>query len=227
MKKRQALGAVRLRRVRSSVRRACANELPDGCLRCGRRRFRRCIAVTCDVVAKSRNGARSAAREVISVDTRPGQSTLSAMACDGSRYTGVGTTTEPKSERISLVGANTRASGAGMPHDDIVFNPIAWKDARAEGALLRVLVMTQTPNVTRALPPVVWSARGSGYRTNNYIRSNPYRTVRLKTYHLLSQLPRGLQGNRISRWTEIFVQGLCCSHPDTRLHPGLHPGRDW
>ena len=67
---------------------------------------------------------------------------------------------------------------------------------------------TQTPNVTRALPPVVWSARGSGYRTNNYIRSNPYRTVRLKTYHLLSQLPRGLQGNRISDRTEIFVQAL-------------------
>ena len=70
---------------------------------------------------------------------------------------------------------------------------------------------TQTPNVTRALPPVVWSARGSGYRTNNYIRSNPYRTVRLKTYHLLSQLPRGLQGNRISDRTEIFVQALHCS----------------
>ena len=88
-----------------------------------------------------RRSARSAAREVISVDTRPGQSTLSAMACDGSSYIGVGTTTEPKSERISLVGANTRASRAGMPHDDIVLNPIVWNDARTEGALLRVLIL--------------------------------------------------------------------------------------
>ena len=185
------------------------------------------MAVTYDVAAKSCNGARSAAREVISVDIRPGQSTLSGTACEGSSYIGVGITTEPKSERITLVGANTRASRAGMQHDDIVLNPIVWKDARTEGALLRVLILTQTPKVTRALPPVVWSARGSGYRTDNYIRSNPYRTVRLKTYHLLSQLPRGLQGNRISRRPEIFVQALCCSHPDTRLHPCLHIGRDW
>lgn len=47
--------------------------------------------------------------------------------------------------------------------------------------------------MTRALPPEVWSARGSGDRTDyNTTRSrrDPSQTERLKTYHLLSQLPR-------------------------------------
>ena len=84
---------------------------------------------------------RSAGEQVISVDIRPGLSTLRGMACEGSSYIGVGITTEPKSERIILVGDNTPASSAGMQHDDIVLNPIVWKDGHTEGALLRVLIL--------------------------------------------------------------------------------------
>lgn len=84
---------------------------------------------------------RSAGEQVISVDIRPGLSTLRGMACEGSSYIGVGITTEPKSERVILVGDNTPASRAGLQHDDIVLNPIVWKDGHTEGALLRVLIL--------------------------------------------------------------------------------------
>ena len=86
---------------------------------------------------------RSAGEHVISVDIRPGLSTLSGMACDGSSYIGVGITTEPRSERIILVGENPPASRAGLQHDDIVLNPIVWKNGHTEGALLRVRVLRQ------------------------------------------------------------------------------------
>ena len=84
---------------------------------------------------------RSAGEQVIPVDIRPGLSTLRGTACEGSSYIGVGITTEPKSERIILVGDNTPASRAGMQHDDIVLNPVVWKDGHTEGALLRVLIL--------------------------------------------------------------------------------------
>ena len=110
------------------------------------------VRVTADLVKpsqpsveqeKTADKLRSAGEQVISVDIRPGLSTLSGIACEGSSYIGVGITTRPKSERIILVGENTPASRAGMQHDDIVLNPIVWKVAHTEGALLRVRVLRQ------------------------------------------------------------------------------------
>ena len=108
------------------------------------------VRVTADLVTPSQPSVeqettadklRSAGEQVVSVDIRPGLSTLSGMACEGSSYIGVGITTEPKSERVILVGDNTPASRAGLQHDDIVLNPIVWKDGHTEGALLRVLIL--------------------------------------------------------------------------------------
>ena len=108
------------------------------------------VRVTADLVKplqpsagqeKTADKLRSAGEQVISVDIRPGLSTLRGMACEGSSYIGVSITTEPKSERIILVGDNTPASSAGMQHDDIVLHPIVWKDGHTEGALLRVLIL--------------------------------------------------------------------------------------
>lgn len=79
---------------------------------------------------------------IVNVDIRPGLST-SGLACAGSSYVGVGVTAEPGSERIILVGDNTPASRAGLQHDDIVLNPIVWRDAHREGALLHVLVLRE------------------------------------------------------------------------------------
>ena len=82
----------------------------------------------------------SAGEQIVQVDIRPGPS-MRGLVCEGSSYVGVGVTVEPGSERIILVGEDTPASRAGLQHDDIVVNPAVWRDARREGALLRVMVL--------------------------------------------------------------------------------------
>ena len=79
---------------------------------------------------------------IVSVDIRPGLST-NGLACAGSSYVGVGVTADPGTERIILVGDNTPASRAGLQHDDIVLNPVVWREAHREGALLQVLILRE------------------------------------------------------------------------------------
>jgi hypothetical protein len=85
---------------------------------------------------------RGAGEKVIRIELRPGLSE-SDLACSDSSYIGVGITADPRTERIILVGENTPASRAGLQHDDIVLNPGVWRDARQEGALLRLLVLRE------------------------------------------------------------------------------------
>ena len=84
---------------------------------------------------------------IIDVDIRPGLST-NGLACAGSSYVGVGVTADPGTERIILVGDNTPASRAGLQHDDIVLNPLVWRDAHREGALLHVLILREGSKIT-------------------------------------------------------------------------------
>lgn len=69
-------------------------------------------------------------------------------ACDGSSYVGIGITTDPRTDRIILVGDDTPASRAGLRHDDIVLNPSVWQYAHVEGALLYMLVLREEGQVT-------------------------------------------------------------------------------
>jgi hypothetical protein len=85
---------------------------------------------------------RSAGEQIVRVDIRPGLSAR-GLVCEGSSYIGVGVTVEPGSERIILVGEDTPASRAGLQHNDIVLNPAVWRDARREGALLRVMILRE------------------------------------------------------------------------------------
>lgn len=84
---------------------------------------------------------------IVDVDIRPGLST-NGLACAGSSYVGVGVTADPGTERIILVGDNTPASRAGLQHDDIVLNPLVWRDAHREGALLHVLILRDGSKIT-------------------------------------------------------------------------------
>lgn len=93
-----------------------------------------------DVRALTATKLYGAGEQVIGVDISPGLST-DGLPCTGSSYIGVGVTADPRSERIVLVGDNTPASRAGLQPDDIVLNPAVWRDARREGALLRLLVL--------------------------------------------------------------------------------------
>ncbi len=90
---------------------------------------------------------RDAGERIVSVDIRPGLST-SGLVCAGSTYVGVGVTIDPRTQRIILVGDDTPASRAGLQHDDIVLNPEVWRDARREGALLRLLVLREGGTTT-------------------------------------------------------------------------------
>ena len=83
-----------------------------------------------------------AGERIVSVDIRPALSTK-GLVCAGSSYIGIGVTATPGTERIILVGENTPASRAGLQRDDIVLNPGVWRDARTEGALLRVVVLRE------------------------------------------------------------------------------------
>ena len=85
---------------------------------------------------------RGAGEKVIRIELLPGLSE-SDLACADSSYIGVGITADPRTERILLVGENTPASRAGLQHDDIVLNPDVWRDARQEGAVLRLLVLRE------------------------------------------------------------------------------------
>jgi hypothetical protein len=83
-----------------------------------------------------------AGERIVSVDIRPGLATR-GLVCTGSSYIGVGITATPGSERIILVGDNTPASRAGLRRNDVVLNPVVWRDAHTEGALLRLLVLRE------------------------------------------------------------------------------------
>jgi hypothetical protein len=84
---------------------------------------------------------RGAGEQVVEVDIRPGLTTRSGRACEGSTYVGIGVTADPRTDRIILVGDNTPASRAGLRQDDIVLNPGIWQHAHIEGALLLVRVL--------------------------------------------------------------------------------------
>ena len=88
----------------------------------------------------SADALHGAGERIVGVDIRPGLSTR-GLACAGSSYVGIGVTATPGSERIVLVGDDTPASRAGLQRDDIVLNPDVWRDARTEGALLRVVIL--------------------------------------------------------------------------------------
>jgi hypothetical protein len=92
---------------------------------------------------------RGAGQRVTRVELRPGLSTT-GLPCSGSSYVGVGVTADPRTERIILVGEDTPASRAGLQHDDIVLNPVVWRDSHQEGVLLRVEVLRE--GVTMTVP---------------------------------------------------------------------------
>lgn len=96
---------------------------------------------------------REAGEQLVEVDIRPQLSTRRGRACDGSGYVGVGITTDPRTDRIILVGENTPAARAGLRHDDIVLNPGVWEHAHLEGAVLLVRVLREGGQVT--LPVLV------------------------------------------------------------------------
>ena len=85
---------------------------------------------------------RGAGERVISVDISPALATR-GMACAGSGYVGIGITTDPRTDRIILVGDDTPASRAGLRQDDIVLNPVVWREAHVEGKLLRVEILRE------------------------------------------------------------------------------------
>lgn len=78
---------------------------------------------------------------LVDVDIVPSASTTGDPACAGSRYIGIGVTSDPRTERIILVGDDTPASRAGLQHDDIVLNPEVWDQTLREGMVLQVLVL--------------------------------------------------------------------------------------
>ena len=88
------------------------------------------------------NKLRGAGERVARVELRPGLSTT-GLPCSGSSYVGVGVTSDPRTERIILVGDDTPASRAGLQHDDIVLNPVVWRESHHEGVLLRVQVLRE------------------------------------------------------------------------------------
>ena len=88
------------------------------------------------------NKLRGAGERVARVELRPGLSTT-GLPCSGSSYVGVGVTADPRTERIILVGDDTPASRAGLQHDDIVLNPVVWRESHHEGVLLRVQVLRE------------------------------------------------------------------------------------
>jgi hypothetical protein len=92
---------------------------------------------------------RGGGERVARVELRPGLLT-SGLPCSGSSYVGVGVTADPRTERIILVGDDTPASRAGLQHDDIVLNPVVWRDSQREGVLLRVQVLRE--GVTMIVP---------------------------------------------------------------------------
>jgi hypothetical protein len=92
---------------------------------------------------------RGAGERVARMELTPGLGP-SGLACTGSSYVGVGVTADPRTERIILVGDDTPASRAGLQHDDIVLNPVVWRDAHREGELLRVQVLRE--GVTIVVP---------------------------------------------------------------------------
>jgi hypothetical protein len=83
-----------------------------------------------------------AGERVARVELRPGL-LANGLPCSGSSYVGVGVTADPRTERIILVGEDTPASRAGLQHDDIVLNPVVWRDSHREGELLRVEVLRE------------------------------------------------------------------------------------
>jgi hypothetical protein len=83
---------------------------------------------------------REAGEQIVEVDIHPALATR-GLACEGSSYVGVGITADPRTERIILVGDNTPAARAGLRHGDIVLNPSAWREARHEGAVLRLVIL--------------------------------------------------------------------------------------
>ena len=83
----------------------------------------------------------TAGERVVSVDIVHPAPTTSGVACAGSRYVGIGVTSDPRTERIILVGDDTPASRAGLQHDDIVLNPEVWQQSLREGMVLHVLVL--------------------------------------------------------------------------------------
>ncbi|HEX4233767.1 MAG TPA: hypothetical protein VH041_05630 [Caldimonas sp.] len=91
----------------------------------------------------SADSLTDAGERIVSVDIRPGLST-GALACRGSRYIGIGITSDPRTERILMVGDDTPASRAGLQHDDIVLNPEVWRDTPREGTVLRLLVLRES-----------------------------------------------------------------------------------
>jgi hypothetical protein len=88
------------------------------------------------------NSLRGAGERIARVELRPGLLT-SGLPCSGSSYVGVGVTADPRTERIILVGEDTPASRAGLQHDDVVLNPVVWRDSHLEGVLLRVEVLRE------------------------------------------------------------------------------------
>jgi hypothetical protein len=91
-----------------------------------------------ELTASSLHGA---GERVIGVDIVSSELSSIGIACAGSSYIGVGVTAAPRTERIILVGDNTPASRAGLRPDDIVLNPVVWREAHREGALLRLLIL--------------------------------------------------------------------------------------
>ena len=83
----------------------------------------------------------AAGERIVSVDIVAPGWTSADLACPGSRYVGVGVTTETRTERIMLVGDDTPASRAGLRPDDIVLNPEVWDQPLRAGLVLHVLVL--------------------------------------------------------------------------------------
>ena len=92
--------------------------------------------------ALSATKLRGGGERVVSVDIIPALATR-GVACAGSSYVGIGITADPRTDRIILVGDDTPASRAGLRNDDIVLNPVVWRDAHVEGKLLRVEILRE------------------------------------------------------------------------------------
>jgi len=89
----------------------------------------------------------AAGERIVGVDIVAPGPTNSDLACPGSRYVGVGVTTETRTERIILVGDDTPASRAGLRHDDIVLNPEVWEQPLRAGMVLQVRVLREEGQV--------------------------------------------------------------------------------
>jgi hypothetical protein len=100
--------------------------------------------------ALSATKLRGGGEQIVAVDIRPTLGTRGAT-CAGSSYVGIGITADPRTDRIILVGDDTPASRAGLRTDDIVLNPVVWRDAHVEGKRLRMEILRRGDRLTLAV----------------------------------------------------------------------------